>query len=247
ILAGSGILSAAGSEDQSWQECGRLYALTPFGRRTSYHVTAGATWRSTALKVDARIIDRVANDHVPDIVREAVDNGGTPISTSMPLAPALARVAEDLVRPIYRGRMATLYRESKVLELLALQFDAFAAEPGRHAGLTPREAVRVRDARDRLLSDLKDTPQLHALAQSVGMTPKRLNQGFRELYGTTVFEMLRDTRLDAARELLAELPDTPLKQIAWTVGYAQATNFISAYRRRFGVPPGQHKRLARGD
>ena len=50
-----------------------------------------------------------------------------------------------------------------------------------------------------------------------------------------------------AREMLAELPEIPLKQIAWTVGYAQATNFISAYRRRFGVPPGQHKRLTRGD
>lgn len=247
ILAGSGHIAAEGSEDQPWQDSGRLYALTPFGRRTNYHVLAGARWRSTALKVDARIVDRVADDPVPRLVREAVSNGGAPISESMPLAPALARVAEDLVRPIYRGQMAALYRESKVLELLALQFDALSAEPGHHTSLTSREMARVRDARDRLLSDLKYTPQLHLLAQSVGLTPKRLNQGFRQLYGTTVFEMLRDSRLDAAREMLAELPEMPLKQIAWTVGYAQATNFISAYRRRFGVPPGQHKRLTRGD
>lgn len=247
ILAGEGRIELAGSAEQPWQDSGRLYALTPFGRRTNYHVRAGSRWRSTAIKIDARIVDRVADDPVPPLVLEAVRNGGAPISESMPLAPALARVAEDLARPVYQGQMATLYRESKVLELLSLQFDALAAEPPRQAGLSAKETARVRDARDRLLSDLKHTPQLHELAHCVGLTPKRLNQGFRQLYGTTVFEMLRDTRLDAARDMLGELPEMPLKQIAWTVGYAQATNFISAYRRRFGVPPGQHKRLTRGD
>lgn len=245
ILAGSGRIAAEGSEDQEWRDSGRLYALTPFGRRTNYHVTAGAMWRSTALKVDARIVDRVANDYVPAVVREAVSNGGAPISTSIPLAPALARVAEDLVRPVYCGRMAELYRESKVLKLLALQFDALAEEPAEQRQLTARELARVRDAHDRLLSELGQTPGLQELATAVGLSPKRLNLGFRLLYGQTVFELLRDARLDAARKLLTERPDLPLKQIAWTVGYAQATNFISAYRRRFGVPPGRHKRLTR--
>lgn len=245
MLAGTGRVSAAGSEDQAWTEAGRLYALTPFGRRTSYHVRAGRPWRSMAVKIDGHVLDRFAEDCVPELVRQGVGNGGAPIAASMPLAPALARVAEDLVRPVYRGQMAALYREAKVLEMLALQFDAFAAEPPRHRNLTGPEAVRIRDARDRLLADLKQTPQLHALARSVGMTPKRLNQGFRELFGTTVFEMLRDARLDAARQMVSERPDLPLKQIAWTVGYAQTTNFISAYRRRFGVPPGRYRSLGR--
>ena len=245
ILGGSGRIAAEGSEDQPWHQSGRLYVLSPFGRRANYHVTAGAEWRSMALKVDARIVDRVANDYVPPLVRQAISSGGAPISTSMPLAPALARVAEDLVRPIYRGRMAELYRESKVLELLALQFDALAEETVEQRQLTAREIARVRDAHDRLLAELGQTPALHELAASAGLSPKRLNLGFRLLYGQTVFEFLRDARLDAARQMLNERPELPLKQIAWAVGYAQATNFISAYRRRFGVSPGRHKRLTR--
>lgn len=245
ILGGAGRIAASGSDDQPWQDSGRLYALTPFGRRTNYHVKARERWRSVALKVDAGIVDRVANDHVPALIRKAVANGGAPISTSRSLAPALARVAEELVRPVYHGRMAELYREAKVLELLALQFDALAEEPSLPGGLTAREAVRIHEARDRLLADLGNAPNLHELAHSVGLTPKRLNQGFRQLFGTTAFDLLRDARLDTARQMLAERADLPLKQIAWAVGYSQATNFISAYRRRFGVPPGLHKRLVR--
>lgn len=244
ILTGTGRIAAAGSEDQPWRDSGRLYALTPFGRRTNYHVAASQSWRTVALKVDARIVDRVASDHVPTLVREAVSKGGRPISVSRPLGSAIARVADDLARPTYRGRMAALYQESKVLELLALQLDALAEDRTVPRNLTARELHRIREARDRLLADLGNTPQLHELAHSVGLTPKRLNLGFRELYGTTAFELLRDARLDAARDLLAEAGDLPLKQIAWQVGYSQATNFISAYRRRFGVSPGRHKRLA---
>ena len=245
ILGGAGRIAAQGSDDQPWQDAGRLYALTPFGRRTNYHVRAGARWRSMALKVDARIVDRVANDPVPALVRKAVGNGGAPISVSQPLAPALARIAEELVQPIYQGRMAELYREAKVLELLALQFDSLDEDPSQRRALTARETTRIQAARDRLLADLGNAPALHDLAHSVGLPPKRLNQGFRELYGTTAFDLLRDARLDAARQMLAERPDLPLKQVAWAIGYSQATNFISAYRRRFGVPPGLHKRLVR--
>ncbi len=245
MLSGAGRVAAKGSDDQIWHDDARLYAITPFGRRTNYHVTAHKSWRSMALKIDANIIDRVANDHVPQIVRQGITEGGAPMSTSRPMTPALLRAAEELVRPIYNGRMAELYREAKVLELLALQLDALAEEPVEQRQLTPREIARVRDAHDRLLADLGQTPGLHDLAASAGLSPKRLNLGFRLLYGRTVFEFLRDARLDAAREMLSERPDLPLKQIAWTVGYAQATNFISAYRRRFGVPPGRHKRLTR--
>jgi AraC-like DNA-binding protein len=245
MLSGSGRVSAKGSDDQIWQDEARLYAITPFGRRTNYHVTARKPWRSMALKIDAGIVDRVANDHVPGVVRQAVGNGGAPMSTSRPMTPGLVRLAEELVAPIYRGRMGELYREAKVLELLALQLDALAEDPVDQRQLTAREIARVRDAHDRLLGELGETPGLHDLASAVGLTPKRLNLGFRLLYGRTVFDLLRDARLDAARKLLSERPDLPLKQIAWTVGYAQATNFISAYRRRFGVPPGRHKRLTR--
>jgi AraC-like DNA-binding protein len=244
MLGGSGRIAAEGDDDLAWNQTAQLYTLTPFGRRVSYHVSARSPWRSVAIKLGASALDRFTDgQHLPTLVRNAVKPGASPISAMQPLGAALTRVADDLSRPLYAGRMATLYREAKVLELLALQLDALNGDASPPATLATRDLARVRDARDRLLADLRETPNLHDLAHAVGLSAKRLNQGFRELYGTTAFELLRDARLDAARSMLDEGLDVPLKQIAWQVGYSQATNFISAYRRRFGVSPGLHKRL----
>jgi AraC-like DNA-binding protein len=78
----------------------------------------------------------------------------------------------------------------------------------------------------------------------VGLRTKRLNQGFRELYGTTVFDLLLDMRMSAARDMLDQGLEVPLKQLAWALGYRQSSNFISAFRRRYGVSPGAYRKRA---
>ena len=47
-------------------------------------------------------------------------------------------------------------------------------------------------------------PTLDELALAVGLNEKRLNAGFRALFGATVFEVLRNERLDHARIAIAE-------------------------------------------
>ena len=113
----------------------------------------------------------------------------------------------------------------------------------RGVSLTAGERIRLGQARDALLADLREPPSLTALAGVARMSERRLNFGFRTLFGSTAFELLRDARLDLARTLLAEVPDVPLKQVAFRIGYADASNFVKAYRRRFGVTPGLDRRL----
>lgn len=243
MLSGAGMVVAEGNEDQSWRDEARLFALTPSRRRISYQVQSQALWRCLALKLKPNVIEQLATeDDLPELVRTAVRPGADPLSLMRSLAAPAVRAAENLSRPLYAGRMGTLYREAKVLELLAHQLDALRHDDLPRIELSPRELNRVREARDRLVADLAQPPGLHDLAHSVGLSAKRLNLGFRQLFGTTVFDYLRDARLDLARQILDAGIDVPLKQIAWRVGYTQSSNFINAYRRRFGIPPGLHKR-----
>lgn len=188
------------------------------------------------------LAEPAANDDVPDFLGKAVERRVPPVSTVRPASRDVRRVAQDLFSPVFRGRMATLYRESKVTELLALHLNLMGQNEPGWAALSSREVLKVREAHDRLLADLRDPPDLSSLATSVGMTTKRLNEGFRALYGTTVFDYLLEVHMTAARDALAEGLDVPLKQLAWQLGYNQPSNFINAFRRRFGVAPGGFRR-----
>lgn len=68
------------------------------------------------------------------------------------------------------------------------------------------------------------------------MNANTLQRQFRSVYGTTVFEHLRECHLQRARQAL-EHDGITVGQAALVAGYTSAANFATAYRRRFGLPP----------
>jgi len=47
-----------------------------------------------------------------------------------------------------------------------------------------------------------EPPTLRELADEVGLSLKKLKEGFKEIYGDTVFSFLFDYKMDYARKLL---------------------------------------------
>jgi len=241
VLNSRGVMHLEGCGEQSWREDGRAYVMTPISRRVDYEIDASRGWRTVALRLERQALEQIGPDGaVPELVRAALEGRRDDVVEVSPLSGALRSLGHSMLRPTYTGQMQMLFRQSKVLEMLAHFLDALDAGAG--AALTPGEASRVRMARDRLLADLRDPPDLDTLAREVGLTAKRLNRGFRSLYGTTVFTYLRDARLDAARAALEAGSPLSLKQLAWELGYGQVSNFVTAFRRRFGTTPGNHRR-----
>lgn len=242
MLGGAGRVSTDGADERIWRDDRNFFALTP-EMQISYQIEPGRPWSAVAVALEPEVLAEVAgSDDLPGLARDAIDGKSRPFSMMRPLdGPVTAQLADDLINLNYQGRMGELYCQAKTMEFLARLLDMLDTPVDARA-LTAREKMRIREARERLLADLRNPPDLHELAHSVGLSAKRLNQGFRVVFGTTVFDHLRDARLDQARQLIAEGSDMPLKQLAWEMGYGHPTNFISAYRRRFGISPARHRR-----
>jgi AraC-like DNA-binding protein len=132
--------------------------------------------------------------------------------------------------------------EGAVFQLLALHAAALGSRPSAAAPpLTRRERQKIREARERLLADMRNPPTLGALAAQVSLSEKKLNAGFRAQFGATVYETLRNERLEHARLALADGRLT-LTEAARRVGYNHVTNFVSAFTARYGAPPRRYLR-----
>lgn len=244
IINGAGVIAANGNQSQEWRGSRKSYLLSLAERDIAYHLRPCERWQAVALLLKPEALENFAsqNGTLPPCAQAVLDDGTVPILNMFEHGSAVLRIAHDIIRSPYRGTMDALWRESKALELLAHQFDHLNFRRQSAKPLSPRELLQVKDAYDLLVSDLRDPPGVNALAAQVRMAPRRLNQGFREVYGSTAFETLIEARMKVAHAMLLERRDIPLKHLAWLVGYTQLSNFISAYRRRFGMAPGQMRR-----
>lgn len=89
-----------------------------------------------------------------------------------------------------------------------------------------------------------ETPlSLAALAQRTGVRERTLLRLFRSAVGQPVMQHYRLLRLRRARQLLQQ-SGMSLTDIAVACGFQSASVFTSAYRKAFGLTPGQERRQA---
>ncbi|NDJ18593.1 helix-turn-helix transcriptional regulator [Myxacorys almedinensis] len=150
--------------------------------------------------------------------------------------PEMEMVLHQLLHCPYQGKLRHLYLESKVVELIVLKLAQVQTTDSSTSVLRGQDRDRIHAARSILLDNMEHPPSLLALARQVGLNDYKLKQGFREIFGTTVFGYLRSQRMERARQLLAQ-GKLSVSEVSRIVGYSSPTQFSLAFKRQFGVLP----------
>lgn len=154
------------------------------------------------------------------------------------ITPNMRLALEQILNCPYQGKLKQIYLESKSLELLVLLVDQFRTESSEitlKTGLHPDDVHRIYQAKQILIEKMDNPPSLITLAHQVGLNDRKLKQGFRQVFKTTVFGYLHHCRMEKAQQLLRQQQSIAI--VAASVGYASPTAFNAAFRRKFGIPP----------
>ena len=153
--------------------------------------------------------------------------------------PAMHVTLQQILQCPYHGWMKRLFLESKVLELMTLLLaHEVEAQQGKRPmpNLKPDDVERLHQARAILQQNLEHPPSMMQLARQVGLNECTLKRGFRQMFNTTVFGYLRQSRMEQARLLLMQ-GHMNVGEAAKAVGYASQSRFAAIFRKTFGVNP----------
>jgi AraC-like DNA-binding protein len=100
---------------------------------------------------------------------------------------------------------------------------------------------KIKLAKEIILQRMTEPPTLRELADEVGLSLKKLKEGFKEIYGDTVFSFLFDYKMDYARKLL-EKGQHNVNEVGLHIGYSTASHFIAAFKKKFGTTPKKYIR-----
>jgi len=170
-------------------------------------------------------------------LRKILNGSQRPFSRISNILPETNAILNQVIRCPYRGALKRLYLESKALELITCNIASLTAPASKcDAVFNKRDTDYIREAEFILKTNLEKPPSLEELAHQVGVNRTKLNQGFRKIFGTSVFDHLRILRLERARELL-ENKNKRVSEVAFEVGYAHPENFARAFKRHFCTSP----------
>ncbi len=145
----------------------------------------------------------------------------------------IIHAAHILASRLDHPKCQQLLLHSAALEFLGAHFNSLEGD-STPTTLPMREQQRIITARDRLLHDLSAPPTIEQLSREVGLNQLKLKQGFKTLFGTSIYAMFQKHRMEQARLLLKKYNVT---EVAMTMGYSNISHFSAAYRKQFGILP----------
>ncbi|NMM55018.1 helix-turn-helix transcriptional regulator [Paenibacillus aquistagni] len=165
-----------------------------------------------------------------------------------PNTPAIYKCVSEMLHCEHLGTMKRLYMESKALELIAFfgESDGYGSVGG-NMSLHRSDISKLQQAHELVQKHYEQPYSIRELSKQVGMNEFKLKKGFRELFGMTIFELVRQKRMEKALWYL-EVANLNVGETAVSVGYSNASNFTENFRKHYGCNPSDYlKRIRQSD
>ncbi|MGJ7032100.1 helix-turn-helix domain-containing protein [Niabella hirudinis] len=160
---------------------------------------------------------------------------------TLPLCCKTKTVIEGLLENSYQGTLENIYVNAQLQMLLLLTMDSMADEKQLEViscKFLSNEADKdkVEKAREILIKHIGEPITIKELSRKVAMNECYLKKGFKEMYGTTIFDFYQNQRMEHAKYLLYE-KGLSVTDVSMMLGYSSISHFSTAFKRLTGLKP----------
>jgi AraC-like DNA-binding protein len=154
------------------------------------------------------------------------------------ISPSMAIVLNQIFNYNQNSSLKTLYLKGKCYELMSLYFNQNEDANAENCPflIDEENVLKIKKAKEIVISRLAEPPGLQKLADEVGLSLKKLKVGFKQIYGDTVFNFLFDYKMEVARKML-DSGSYNVNEVGLKVGYSTSSHFIAAFKKKYGVTP----------
>ena len=174
-------------------------------------------------------------DYIPFL---SSDNKEKKYYSQESVTPAIAVILSQIINYNLHPSIKELYLTAKVYELISFYFNKSEdADLEQCPFLVDEENIkRIKQAKEIMISRMAEPPTLAQLSEEIGLSLKKLKEGFKQVYGEPVFSFLFDYKMDFARKML-ETGEFNVSEVGHRIGYSTSSHFIASFKKKFGTTP----------
>jgi AraC family transcriptional regulator len=150
-------------------------------------------------------------------------------------------VLEAILNHSYSGSLENIFINGQSQMLLLYSLECMVGEKdveGFQCKFLANEADREKiiRARELLLRHIGEPLTIRELSRKVAINECYLKKGFKELFGTTIFDFYQGQRMEHARYLLYE-KGLSVTEVSVLLGYSSISHFSTAFKKHTGLKP----------
>ncbi len=150
-------------------------------------------------------------------------------------------VLEALLNHSYTDNLENIYVNAQTQMLLLYSLECMIGDKNVDAfqckflanDLDREKIVRSREI---LLQHIGEPITIKELSKKVAINECYLKKGFKELFGTTIFDFYQSQRMEHARYLLYE-KGLSVTEVSMMLGYSSISHFSTAFKKHTGLKP----------
>lgn len=168
-------------------------------------------------------------------------NHKSSFSKLLPLCGRTRIVLEGLLNHSYTGSLENIYINAQTQMLLLYSLECMIGDKEIESfscKFLANEADRgkISKAREILLQNIGEPITIKELSRKVAINECYLKKGFKELFGTTIFDFYQSQRMEHARYLLYE-KGLSVTEVSSLLGYSSISHFSTAFKKHTGLKP----------
>lgn len=164
----------------------------------------------------------------------------TSFSRTLPLCSRTRTVLEELMNHQYTDSLENIFINAQTQMLLLFSMECMCGEEEESVSCkfltneADREKISL--ARNILLEHIGEPLTIKELSRKAAINECYLKKGFKEMYGTTIFDFFQSQRMEHAKYLLYE-KELTVTEVADSLGYSSISHFSTAFKKHTGIKP----------
>ncbi|MBS1744462.1 MAG: helix-turn-helix transcriptional regulator [Bacteroidetes bacterium] len=165
----------------------------------------------------------------------------TSFSKMLPLCGKTRLAIEALLNHNYSDTLENIFINAQTQILLLYSMDCMLGEK-EETGFTCKflaneaDREKIIKAREILLQHIGEPITIKALSRKVAINECYLKKGFKEIFGTTIFDFYQGQRMEHAKYLLYD-KGLSVTEVSLILGYSSISHFSTAFKKHTGIKP----------
>jgi AraC family transcriptional regulator len=165
----------------------------------------------------------------------------TSFTTTVNLCNKTRGILENIIHHNYSSALENIYVNSQLQALLLFGLECLVEEKAEESfsckflsNEADREKIAL--AKEILLQRIGNPITIKELSRKVGTNECYLKKGFKEMFGSTIFDFYQTQRMEHAKYLLYE-KGLSVTDVSALLGYSSISHFSTAFKKQTGLKP----------